>query len=473
MDMGGLYELLLLSCCAAFVLPPVAAAVGAGRAGSAGRVLFAAFIGGVVGLAAAGLYGAWLSKPDTEWLWVAYPISGLVAYGVARANPRPTPPGAELAPAPGRVRRVGRRAVDILALVLFVGWLVCGVRFVVAVDRARPEDVPRLIQSLAQDDETDWGRSVHLLAKLGETAAPALADALKDPDPRVRRGAARALRDMSWRAQAVTPQLAEALATGDLEVRQYAAEALGHCSTGPADIAVAVPALAVALDDAEWKMRFNAASAMSWIALNNGPQAASAIPVLEKALSHRDETVRHYAAQALGHIGPAAAAAVPKLRGALGDESGSVRHSAAQALGRIGPAADVVPDLRRALGDSDNYTRAAAVEALGRIGPAADVVPDLRRALGDPSDTVRRSAASALGDIGPAASAAVPELSRALRDGSDMVRWSAASALGRIGPAAAAAAPDLRRALGDPSDAVRLYAAEALPKVVPPEGGGR
>jgi HEAT repeat protein len=441
MNMGGLYELLLLSCCAAFVLPPVAAAVGAGRAGSPGRVLFAAFIGGVVGLAAAGLYGAWLSKPDTEWLWVAYPVSGLVAYGVARAIPRPTPPMAVPA-APGRVRRVARRTVDVLAVVLFVGWLACGVRFVVAVDRARPEDVPRLIQSLAQDDEKEWGRSVYLLAGIGEAAAPALADALKDPDPRVRRGAARALRDMSWRAHAVTPQLAEALTSDDVEVRQYAAEALGHCSREPADVAVTVPALAVALDDVDRKVRFNAASALSWVALNNGPQAAGAIPVLEKALIHRDETVRSYAAQALGHIGPSAAATVPALRRTLSDDSGSVQHASAKALGRIGPAAAAaVPDLRRALDDDYHDLRLEAAEALGHMGPAAAVaVPDLRRTLGDKNEFVRRAAADALGNIGPVAAAAVPELCRALRDESEFVRRAAT---------------------------------EALPKIVPTEGGGR
>ena len=83
------------------------------------------------------------------------------------------------------------------------------------------------------------------------------------------------------------------------------------------------------------------------------------------ALSDDDETVRMYAALALGRIGPTA---VPALITALSDVHMYVRYSTAKVLGQIGPVTvEVVPALMAALQDPDQEVINAAKKALERI----------------------------------------------------------------------------------------------------------
>ncbi|MGH8300537.1 MAG: HEAT repeat domain-containing protein [Steroidobacteraceae bacterium] len=94
-----------------------------------------------------------------------------------------------------------------------------------------------------------------------------------------------------------------------------------------------------------------------------------ALPALLTALRDSDPGVRAWAAQDIGDIGGAAGAAVPALRAMLHSPDAESRGSACNALGALGSAAHAaLPDLRRVLGDSSPEVREAAREAIAGIG---------------------------------------------------------------------------------------------------------
>jgi HEAT repeat protein len=93
-----------------------------------------------------------------------------------------------------------------------------------------------------------------------------------------------------------------------------------------------------------------------------------ALPALLTALRDSDPGVRAWAAQDISDIGAAAATAVPHLRAMLHSPNAQSRGSACSALGAIGFAArSVLPDLRHALDDSSPEVRQSAREAIARI----------------------------------------------------------------------------------------------------------
>jgi len=98
-----------------------------------------------------------------------------------------------------------------------------------------------LIEDLRSPDAAAVDRAVRQLVEMGEPAVPALIDALKDPEVRVRNAAASALWGLGPKARNAVPTLAEALADGN--VRLWAAKALAKI--GP-PARSALPALAEA-----------------------------------------------------------------------------------------------------------------------------------------------------------------------------------------------------------------------------------
>ena len=143
------------------------------------------------------------------------------------------------------------------------------------------------------------------LCELGPSAANALAEALSDPEVRMRRGAALTLSTISatW----------------------------GPRRTAPLDLRVSVPALIHALDDPDTSVRSSIALTIGHI----GADAARAVPALVKLLSNDDVGSRYTACVALWRIGPAAKDALPALRKALSDPSADVRDLAGRAVERI------------------------------------------------------------------------------------------------------------------------------------------
>lgn len=93
-----------------------------------------------------------------------------------------------------------------------------------------------------------------------------------------------------------------------------------------------------------------------------------ALPALLAALGDSDAGVRAWASRDISDIGAAAATAVPRLRGMLHSADPESRGSACGALGAIGFAArGALPDLRQALSDSSPAVRLAARDAITRI----------------------------------------------------------------------------------------------------------
>jgi vesicle coat complex subunit len=97
-----------------------------------------------------------------------------------------------------------------------------------------------------------------------------------------------------------------------------------------------------------------------------------ALPALLAALQDSDPGVRAWAAQDISDMGAAAAAAVPSLRAMLHRPDTESRGTACRALGEMGSAAHgALPDLRRALNDSSPEVRQAARDAIASIDRAA------------------------------------------------------------------------------------------------------
>jgi HEAT repeat protein len=136
-----------------------------------------------------------------------------------------------------------------------------------------------------------------------------------------------------------------------------------------------------------------------------GPRSKAIVPVLQTLLEDEVEDTRNNSALALGHVGPDAAAAIPALEKLLIKKDDHRNHTfvshaaAGHALWRIGKAS--LPALLRAT-DKESSGRQYAISALGGFGrdaqPAA--VERLANIVADKNDTERWAAAIALGQLG-------------------------------------------------------------------------
>jgi len=316
--------------------------------------------------------------------------------------------------------------------------------------------------------------AVHRLKEMADPRTRrALENALDDPDPGVRLGAAAALgtlgRDASRRALE--------LHLGDLDwtVRAQIAYALSRLAQ-----AASAPALAEQLAHDESALVRNACA----LALGHIGDRSTA-PVLEHALDDESDRVRREAVLALERTGdPDVAKKVLRL---LNDPARRVRIAVAVVLGIRKDRASVQKLLAR-LGRAELWERPALVIALGRIG-APESSGALARAADDPVRSVRVCAVHALAEM---RSPKARKVARAkLTDRSWAVRGAAALALGRVGVRsdavsllpllhdphpwprrgsilalgrlrAVASLPEIRGALDDPDPEVRLAAVWAL-----------
>lgn len=144
------------------------------------------------------------------------------------------------------------------------------------------------------------------------------------------------------------------------------------------------------LRDPDWKVRKNAVRELDYLA-----DRPSAIPPLIEALNDDHFSVRHAAAQALGHSGDRRATVA--LMKTLLDENMMVRAAGAAALGQIGDVSAVAA-LAQALRDPDFLVRDHATRGLIALGAAA--VGALCEAAHDRNAECHRHACEALGAIG-------------------------------------------------------------------------
>jgi tetratricopeptide (TPR) repeat protein len=163
--------------------------------------------------------------------------------------------------------------------------------------------------------------------------------------------------------------------------------------------AIVAETMAVHLADKNDCMRQEARSALLRI---GGP----AVPVLVKALDHKQASVRRLAAETLGSIKPPAQDAVPALIARLKDSSPGVRTASLEALQRIGePKEQIINAIASSLGDEDPDVREAAVNNLRSMGrDAIKTTPRLLKLkYNDSDEAVRNAAGVALDRVGPKA----------------------------------------------------------------------
>ncbi len=227
------------------------------------------------------------------------------------------------------------------------------------------------------------------LGRLGPASIPKLREALRDPDPFVKRDAAQSLNLFEpVPVRAALGDLLDLCRDQNSEVRRAAVAVLVRI-VGPEDAKGASAPLQAPLADKDEEIRRNAALALANI---GGKEAALAVPVLVDALHRGEIELRRQAAVGLRNIGPAAAKAVPDLIRTLRESDPELRTNAAFALGGIGAAAEkAVPALvaLMANGKEPQGPRMAAAVALSGIGPvpaAIDAVPRLTQLIANAAD---------------------------------------------------------------------------------------
>jgi HEAT repeat protein len=329
-----------------------------------------------------------------------------------------------------------------------------------AIDDVTTAPLSHLAEALSSAPDLDSKlRAIAEIARRGPDAVrilPAVVKLATDKEPRLRRYAMYAIKQMGMVARAGVPALVAVLTRdSDEETRCIAADALGRIASEAQEArpAVAICALITA----------PAIDGGGWTALACAPQAllpADTIRDLIPAVTALASTLKEgevgaHASLALRRMGPLARSAQPELTRAL--QNKEVRAHAAQTLAHLG----LIEPLAEALKDKDEDLRVEAVLALGLAGKAG--VPALRTALADREVDVRLNAVVALGKIGPASADATGDLAKLLKDMVEEVRLRAARALGSIGPAAAAALPALEEASkNDKAQRVKEAAEEAI-----------
>ncbi|MCH8275164.1 MAG: HEAT repeat domain-containing protein [Armatimonadetes bacterium] len=205
--------------------------------------------------------------------------------------------------------------------------------------------------------DVEMGRTALMaLGAIGPPAVEHLIPFLEDPDPETRRGVAWAL-----------------------------GESGGECTLGP---------LIEALNDADWRVRNAAASAIADI--RPGHEAAKKqIPAIIEALKHDNEFERMVAANELNGMGDSRA--VEPLIAALDDPGPRVRQAAGRALGYIG-GEGVFEALIDALDDPDPVALFGVLTGLGDLGDRR-ALGLLREMLSHPSEDVRITAERAIETI--------------------------------------------------------------------------
>jgi HEAT repeat protein len=197
---------------------------------------------------------------------------------------------------------------------------------------------PALIEALKSPEACL--RATALLAQLGPkagVAAPALAAALGDPNPEVRREALFALASMGPEAAPALAAITQALDDPEMRVRAIAAYALGRIGEGAHG---AIPKLRTELQSSDPVVRVAAAWALVHVSPDASQVASDVLPVLTQGLKNNVVAVRRGSAEALGHLGKGARAAEGALKVAARDEDETVRKAALAALEQLGAVQD-------------------------------------------------------------------------------------------------------------------------------------
>ncbi len=211
--------------------------------------------------------------------------------------------------------------------------------------------VPALLKAL--HDKHPWVRS-NAAASLGALrlqaarVAAALGKLLHDKHPTVQYEALKSLGNLGTPGQAF---LLKALANQSWEIRFLTLRVLGRMGSGAS---FAMRQMQPLLRDKKSKVRRECVATFAKI----GPNAAFVAPTLVAMLASKDWTLRRKASVALGSLG---SKVIPVLGRALQHKDMWVRFFAVSAMGRMqGPLSDVLPHLIMALRDTEPLVREKA-----------------------------------------------------------------------------------------------------------------
>jgi len=187
---------------------------------------------------------------------------------------------------------------------------------------------------------------------------------MKNKDPDIRRGAAKALGESGEDDSKTTAALILGLQDKDAFVRRFSAQSLGNLKTQNKD---AIPALASLLNNIEEKKENQNAAAISL-----GKIGSASFSVLHSAFIDKSKptNIREKAIDAIGSLGKDGKSAVPDLMETLKDDD--LRFASAVALGKIGSEAKQAKESLKLIVEDkkqrDKSFKDAASAALKNIG---------------------------------------------------------------------------------------------------------
>ena len=300
-----------------------------------------------------------------------------------------------------------------------------------------PDAIPRLLDALRRD-QSRIGPIADALALIGKAAVARLTQALKDPDPRVRRGSAMALGQIRPLAPGTVQELTAGLKDPDPEVKGSFLTAIGYLGPRARDSAPAVRAL---LHDPSSEIRIQAVG----ILFRSAPHDERLLGDLMTLLDDADAHVQRQVIDSIRALGPVGRRAVTPVIGKLKSKDLDVRIAAAELIGSHGPAAaEAVPALSSLLEVPESKLQTVAAQTLGSLGKTAQPAFDrLASLLGNEHPEVRIAAAMALGSLELDVEAIRPHLVRTLRDDNADVRRATVRAIQRLGQPGAIFVPDI------------------------------
>jgi len=196
--------------------------------------------------------------------------------------------------------------------------------------------ISALFRSAQSKDEVERTWASIALIKTGSPAGKWLSEALKDPDPAVRSGAAMVISRMFPPPGETAAAALAALKDTDLSVRRAAAAALETYAMAAPTLLPRSSAreLSEAMKDKDPLFRASLIPVLSRLA----PGSRQAMSSLISSLKDRSLQVKKQAASALGALGPAAGKALPALKENLKSRDCTLRVISAKALISIDPA---------------------------------------------------------------------------------------------------------------------------------------
>jgi HEAT repeat protein len=211
-----------------------------------------------------------------------------------------------------------------------------------------------------------------------------------------------------------------------------------------------VPDLIVRLEDADAKVRENAALAISLI---NPPPSNAREPMLR--LLRDQNQIKRIALSTLGRIRPVNQDVIIGILNVINEDS-TLKMEAIDSLGEleVGDKA-IVAALSNALSDNSEYLRMAALKALMNIGPAAiDAAAVVAEKAKNSSELemVRIAAISTLFKIAGTSTLVVSTSVDLLKDSNVKIRIAGVNLIEKLGTAAQPAIPELERIIQDPKE---------------------